>query len=51
MWELSINKAHQEEMELCHLQPLVQLLMSTNIEVCHMLTLTVPWPATACTGI
>eukprot|EP00878_Enallax_costatus_P009356 GHUV01009778.1.p1 GENE.GHUV01009778.1~~GHUV01009778.1.p1 ORF type:complete len:367 (+),score=140.05 GHUV01009778.1:311-1411(+) len=33
MWELSINKPHQAEIELCHLKPLVQHLQSNNIEV------------------
>lgn len=34
MWELSINKPHQAEIELNHLKPLVQHLQSNNIEVC-----------------
>lgn len=33
MWELSINKAHQAEMESCHLRLLMQHLQSANVEV------------------
>jgi hypothetical protein len=33
MWELSINKPHQAEMQACHLRLLVQHLQSANIEV------------------
>lgn len=33
MWEISINKPHQAELELCHLRALVEHLQSNNIEV------------------
>jgi hypothetical protein len=33
MWELSINKPHQAEMQACHLRLLVKHLQSANIEV------------------
>lgn len=33
MWELSINKQHQAEMELRHLQPIMRHLQHPNIEI------------------
>mgnify|MGYP001807205254 CR=1 FL=1 len=36
MWELSINKQHHAELELRHLQPVVQHLQNPNVEVSRM---------------
>lgn len=36
MWELSINKQHHAELELRHLQPVVQHLQHPNVEVSRM---------------
>lgn len=41
MWELSINKQHQAEMELHHLQPVMRHLQHPNIEVSRMCAATV----------
>lgn len=36
MWELAINKQHHAELELRHLQPLVQHLQCFNVEVSRL---------------
>lgn len=36
MWELSINKQHHAELELRHLQPVVQHLQHPNVEVSRL---------------